>query len=200
MCLCVCLNTHQSSGEFKWAKSTSKKNYTPHYRNKPTVKRRKKHDHTFIRARIHRNGKFDISYCSTAQNRRERTSTQSQIYNTNIVKWTKRTNNTKNYDSHKIQVLLCDSRAQSIVYKKSLFQAMFPLSMFATHTSNNVLKRSSQLIASVSSNCNRRFIATTKMVQIKVCVQVQIVIQLNWHGFCDANSCVKNVTFFSLSC
>jgi len=45
---------------------------------------------------------------------------------------------------------------------------MFPLSMFAIRTSNNVLKKSTQLIALHSSQINRRFIATTKMAQIKV--------------------------------
>lgn len=44
---------------------------------------------------------------------------------------------------------------------------MFPLSMFATRTSNNVLKKSTQLIASISSRNNQRSFATSKMVQIK---------------------------------
>jgi len=42
---------------------------------------------------------------------------------------------------------------------------MLPLSMFAIRTSNNVLKKTTQFIASQNS---QRFIATTKMVQIKV--------------------------------
>jgi len=44
---------------------------------------------------------------------------------------------------------------------------MFPLSMFATRTGNNVLKNSTKFITSISSKSSRRFIATTKMVQIK---------------------------------
>lgn len=45
---------------------------------------------------------------------------------------------------------------------------MLPLSMFVCRTGNNVLKKSTQLISSISVQSNQRFISTTKMVQIKV--------------------------------
>lgn len=60
--------------------------------------------------------------------------------------------------------------------KKELKQEMFPLSTIACRTGNNVLKRSTQFISSIPLKNNQRFIATTKMVQIKVSFAFNFII------------------------
>lgn len=119
---------------------------------------------------------YHICHCTKQDRAARKTEYTSIKFKASNIKTT--TTATKFQPSFSARLLL-----KTIGYKKTLCRAMFPLSMFATRTSNNAFKKSTQIIASIASQNNRRFISTSKMVQIQVSFSIVLLYSFDWREF-----------------